>query len=288
MPLQRSHQRAWTSKESKKGARSENYFARSALRVTLQRYAPAVPRGVSMTKPGWGVVVQGEATDLQGWADNLKELFDPWVEIHWGETVLRSALLDGLASANAVSDRALAYIDRINGAMALWQQAGPLRFGKRVIQFTADGKQHRTMFPQTASVEIRGSNAMRADTIHLGPDGKPVPPPPPQPSEVQRWAAIAEGDDWLDDGLIYFGKADDWFAIYKSLECLIERSGGGKERAFLDLNWEPEAEVKRLKQTANWARHARRIFDPPPNPMTLKDARVLLGRLLQRALRGHP
>jgi hypothetical protein len=87
-----------------------------------------------MTKPGWGAVVQGEPTDLQGWTDNLKEPFDPWVEIHGGETVLRSALLDGLATANAVRGRAPAYIDRINGAMALSQLAGPLRFGERVIQ----------------------------------------------------------------------------------------------------------------------------------------------------------
>jgi hypothetical protein len=241
-----------------------------------------------MTKPGWGAVVQGEPSDLQGWTDNLKEPFDPWVEIHGGEMVLRSALLDGLATANEVRDRALAYIDRINGAMALWQQAGPLRFGGRVIQFTADGKQHPTFFPASASAELRGSGGMRVEVTPIGTGGKPVSPPPPQPSEVQRWAAIAEGDDLLDDGLIYFGKADDWFDIYKSLECLIERFGGGKERAFLDLKWEPEAEVKTLKQTANWWRHARRLFDPPPNPATLKDARVLLGRLLQRALRAHP
>jgi hypothetical protein len=227
---------------------------------------------------------------LEAWANTLKEPFDPWVEIHGGETVLRSASLDELTSANAVRDRAPAYIDRINGAMALSQFAGPLRFGERVIQFTADGKQHRTMFPQTASIELRGSGGLRADTIHIGPDGKPVAPPPPEPTEVQRWVAIAEGDYLLDDGLIYFGKGDDWFDIFKAFECLIEKFGGN-EGAFLALNWEPEAEVKRLKQTANWARHARRKFDPPPNPMTLKDARVLLGRLLQSAFRAcdpHP
>ena len=239
-----------------------------------------------MTKPGWGAVVQGEPTDLQGWTDNLKEPFDPWVEIHRGETVLRSALLDGLATANAVRDRAPAYIDRINGAMALSQLAGSLRFGERVIQFTADGKQHRTMFPQTVTFELRGSSVLRVDARHIGPDGKPVPPPPPQPSEVQRWVAKADGDKLLGDALMYFRKGADWPDIYKALECLFERAGG--EHEFLALNWEPKGEIRRLKHTAAWARkwaqHARPKGKPPTDPMNLNDAHALLGRLLRRAL----
>jgi hypothetical protein len=203
------------------------------------------------------------------------------VEIHGAETVLRSASFDELlASASEVRDRATALIERLNGAVALSQQARQLRLGG-VIQFAPDGGMHRTMF---ASGTLEGKGKLRANAIVIGPDGKPVPTPPPQPSEVQKWTTLAESDDLLDDALIYFGRAIDWFDIYKALECLILRFGGN-ESAFLALGWASETGINRLKRTANWARHARRKFSPPPNPTSLKDARALLGLLLRRALK---
>ena len=65
--------------------------------------------------------------------------------------------------------------------------------------------------------------------------------------------------------MIYFGRVSIpdpvrhpptlWFDIYKALECIMGRFGG--ESAFIALDWAPREDVKRLKQTANWARHAR-------------------------------
>jgi hypothetical protein len=100
---------------------------------------------------------------------------------------------------------------------------------------------------------------------------------------VQHWSTNADSEPLLDDALIYFGKATDWFDIYKCLECLILKFGPS-EAGFLALDWAPSDDVKRLKQTANYARHAKRKFDPPPKPMELRDARVLLSLLLRRAL----
>jgi hypothetical protein len=233
-----------------------------------------------MPKVGWGAVVLGEPPDLEDWANVLKEPFDPWVEMHGTETVLRSASLDELASASEVRDRSIAQIERLNGAMALSQGSKPLRFGG-VVQFTADGRLHRTIFAEMAVFET--GDRLHATATVIGPDGKPVPQPPPQASEVQRWMEIADGDPLLDDAFIYFGKAVDWFDIYKALECLILKFGGS-ENAFLELSWAPKADVLRLKQTANWARHARRKFDPPENPMPIREARELMAELLRRAL----
>ena len=234
-----------------------------------------------MTKPGWGAVVQGEPSDLEDWAYTLKEPFDPWIEMHGTETVLRSASLDELETANEVRDLANLQIERLNGAVALSQGAKPLRFGG-VIEIAHDGKLHRTMFAEMGAYELR--DKMRAFGLVIGPDGKPSPPAPPQPTEVQAWTKVAEDDELLDDALIYFGRATDWFDIYKTLECLIMRFGGGKEEAFLSLGWAAAAEITRLKRTANSARHAKRKFLPPPKPMDVKEARLLLGQLLQRAL----
>jgi hypothetical protein len=77
----------------------------------------------------------------------------------------------------------------------------------------------------------------------------------------------------------------NWFDVFKVLECLIERFGGGKEKEknFLALKWAPKKRIQLLKRTANWAaRHAG--LKRPPKPMELLEARQLVGRLLRRAL----
>jgi hypothetical protein len=234
----------------------------------------------SGTKPGWGAIILGDPTDLEDWAHVLQAPFDPWVETHGTQTVLRSASLDELGSAGEVRDRAIAKIERLNGAVSLSQGAKPLRFGG-AIEFTSDGKQHTTIFAEMVLMD--SDDKIRATALVIGQDGKPVPPSPPQPTEVQRWAVAVENDDLLDDALVYFGRASDWFDIYKTLECLILRFGPS-ESEFLKLNWAPGAEIDRLKRTANWARHAKRKFAPPPSPMALEDARSLLAQLLRRAL----
>ncbi|WP_156944748.1 hypothetical protein [Bradyrhizobium sp. Ec3.3] len=131
------------------------------------------------------------------------------------------------------------------------------------------------------------------------------------PSEAQRWLAIADSEDRLEDALIYFGRASAtdpgrhppafWFDIYKALECLIDRFGGaaaakargigGKRRLkqsaaeaeFIKLDWAPPNDVERLKRTANWARHARRKFDQPSPATTEQEAKDLMIRLLRKA-----
>ncbi len=229
-------------------------------------------------KAGWGAAVQGNPSDIAHWEAALKKPFDPWVESHDNKTLLRSAALDELQSATEVRDQAVALIDRLNGALALHRDAGPLRFNG-VTQFMPDGARHQTIFAE--AVEAIGLVGTLTVMV-TGPDGQPNPPPPPTASDVQVWAGLAEADDYLDDALIYFGTATEWFDIYKTLETLMLSAGG--ERAFLARHWAPEKDIKRLKQTANSARHAKRRYQPIPDPMELREARRLISQLLRRAL----
>ena len=226
----------------------------------------------AVSKRRWGVRIRGAASDLEDWIFVLKQPFDPWVEVHGDDTVLCSQSFDESSSAEEVRGRALTQIERLNGAIAVSQGAEPVQFDG-VVEFSPDGRVHRTVFAEM--VVSLGRAKLRATAEALGPDGKPLPAPPPQPSEVQSWITIVDGDALLEDALIYYGRAIDWFDIYKTLECLILRFGGN-EAAFFALNWAPADEVERLKRTANWARHARRKYDRPPNPMTLDDARNLI------------
>jgi hypothetical protein len=88
--------------------------------------------------------------------------------MHGTETVLRSASLDELETANEVRDLANLQIERLNGAVALSQGAKPLRFGG-VIEIAHDGKLHRTMFAEMGAFELR--DKMRAFGVAIGPDG---------------------------------------------------------------------------------------------------------------------
>jgi hypothetical protein len=169
-----------------------------------------------MPTPGWGVVIRGDPEDLSVWQHMLKHPSDVWVETHNGETVLRATSLDKLESAPEVLTRASAYIDRLNGAMALSHGSRSVQFGRTIIKFTSDG---RSVWVEGAQFEVSTSLIAGAAT-GIGPDGKPVPP---APSEVQRWSEIADQETWLNEALIFFGRAfgratnDSWFDIYKAL-----------------------------------------------------------------------
>ena len=103
-----------------------------------------------MPKPGWGAIVIGQERDLAIWKHELKEPFDPWVEKNNDETILRSQSFDNLSSADEVRNSAVALIEWLNGATALAQQAKPVRFNG-VIQISADGKVHRTLFAEAVA-----------------------------------------------------------------------------------------------------------------------------------------
>jgi hypothetical protein len=235
-----------------------------------------------MTKQ-WGAVLRGHDYDLEDWRYMLRPPFDPWVEVHGADAVLLSASLDGLTSASEVRDRVVAHIDRLNGVMFAMRQSQPLQFSG-VVELAPDGKVHRTLFLEGGAF---GRSRVGAITVTIGgPDGKPKPEPPPKRSEAQMWAAIADGDDLLEDALIYFGRvsAPDpgqhpptfWFDIYKALECLMHRSGGKTD--FLALNWAPSKDVERLKRTADWAAkesqavtsHDRAGSEGPDEPLAAK------------------
>src|SRR5262249_7510267 len=156
----------------------------------------------------------GDPADLLAWQHMLKHQSDVWVETHNGETVLRATSLDALQSAGEVRDRAIAYIDRLNGAMALSHDSRPVQITRAGVQFTQDRHVRHRNFPVgRGGFEYRGSVATISPTV-IGP------------SEVQRWSAIADQETLLDDALTYFGRATDWFDIHKALECLEEKFGG--------------------------------------------------------------
>jgi hypothetical protein len=110
----------------------------------------------------------------------------------------------------------------MNGALALWNGARPVQFGG-VLRIEEDGREHLTVFGEVAAF---GRSAMRAAAVVLGSDGNPLPHPPPQPSQPQVWNELAELEDDLSDLLEQFGRADNWYDIYKTIEIAAHVVGG--------------------------------------------------------------
>jgi hypothetical protein len=77
--------------------------------------------------------------------------------------------------------------------------------------------------------------------------------------------ALCDGVVKDSDASVHFARGDDWFDIYKALECLEMRFGGEEE--FRSRGWADKGKIKLLKRTANSGRRARKKFDPPPHPM---------------------
>jgi hypothetical protein len=223
--------------------------------------------------------LEGDEVDLEDWRLSLGEPFDPSAfKLSSGETVLRSADFDGLTEAEEVRERALVLIGRLNGALKLWNDARPVRFAG-VYQIDGQGKQHTYIFAEMAAFEL-GRCVMRATATVLGPDGQPIPPPPPRPSQPQSWNQLAQLNDDVSDLLDHFGRADNWYDIYKTIE-FAEHLVGSEQRLWATLDADGKA-GKRLKASANYYRHAKAYR--PHNLLSLGEGKSILAVMIRKVL----
>lgn len=231
----------------------------------------------------WGCVLQGADFDLEDWADCLKKPFDPWIHRNGSQFALRSKTFDDALDAQEVRDRSVALIDQLNGAMAALKGSSPVSFGG-VVEYAQDGKEHATIFID-AMIETRS----RVKAIASTPGGQAQAPTPVE-CPAQEWVRIAEQDGHLEDALDYFGRASlpvkrndptHWFDIYKTIESLEHKYGG--EKGLQSKGWVAADDLKALKTTANFSRHARRKFAPPKTPVSVQTARSLLATIVKGA-----
>lgn len=229
--------------------------------------------------PGWYAQLAGEKVDLSDWVYTLNEPFDPVaIEEPNGTFVLRSNEFESAETAAEVREKALALIARINGAMALMHSATPVRFAG-VIRIDEERNRHTYAFGEMVAVEF-GRLVMRSTAVVLGRDGKPLPPPPPQPSAAQVWNRLAAQNDDVADLLEQLGKADGWYEIYKTIE-IAEAIVGGR-RQLEGILGEARSEFAQMRRTANFYRHARA---PRPAVLTaLAKAKSLLNFAVRTVL----
>jgi hypothetical protein len=229
--------------------------------------------------PGWFIQLTGHEFDFLYWERALSPPFDPWCErIPRSEScvwALRSRSFENLQNAAEVRERAIPLIQRLNGALGVEVSAEALTLNS-VGRIDDQGGIQFAVF---AEVHLRGRTMATAE----GRDakGNVIPPPLPNASVVQKWIAAAEEHEDIADLLVFAGRADNWFDIYKTLE-LAETLAGGQPK-LRTLLGDARDEYERMRRTANCYRHAS-YSSPPKVLTTLTEARPLLSVIVRAVL----
>lgn len=224
-------------------------------------------------------MLSGYEGDLSEWRYELAPPFDPYVlKVSETETALWSADVQDAQDAAEVRERASTILRVLNGALKLSVSSEPVTIAS-VARVDDAGVRSTHMFFEPASMKVRAF-ALRPVVAVYDADGNLIPPPPPTPSRAQRWSRLGRSYDVVADMLDHYGRADNWFDIYKTIE-LAETLFGGEHKLKRILG-PRAADAKRLKQSANFYRHARQ--PQPDDLLTLDKASLLLGDVMQMVL----
>jgi hypothetical protein len=224
-----------------------------------------------MEKEKWGAVLDGHVFDLSDWSEALLPPNDPWVE-KWtiGDTerfILMSRDFGDMKDLQEAYERASLLITKLNGAFLTRPDTQSVTL-QGVAERSPDGTFRQMVSAAVGSAHGRG----RAGAISFGNNA------PNGPSTVQRWIALADRNELVDDLLMHQSKPSNWYDLYKVFEDVRELCG--KALPLSKRSWCPsERDLKNFSHTANYFRHslahpARR--SPPSTPMTLEEARTLV------------
>jgi hypothetical protein len=226
----------------------------------------------------WLIELEGNEIDKSIWKALAKPPFDPHIITHniSGRTIhgLRSEEVDNAQSAREAMEIAETVCDRIYGAVSLEYATEPLT-PTRVYSINLDGSLGAHMLIDPAVIKIRGGwiemgsgNAQDDMSASLL-----------SPSNLQRWNAALTNGDEVRDLIMFVGRSNNWFDIYKALEISINLSGSENDLvAFLKKKNGPD--LKKLKRTANHFRHATKVNSLPPTAPSLVQAREQLARIV--------
>lgn len=208
---------------------------------------------------------------MADWRFMLRPPFDPWVEqrtVHGQDMpVLFAAILEEAASALDVRQIADVLVGRVNGAIALSGRGARVAIagvvdagdGVPVLHTFVTGSAVLPALQSSATVTVRN------------PDGSipaPAPPALPAASLAQLWLD-AGATDYVEELLVYAGRADNWFDLYKLIEVSEVIHGG--EHALR----EAYPDIKAAKVTANIYRHSRaKGLQLPPNLLAFEDVKA--------------
>jgi len=230
----------------------------------------------------WRVHLQGEQFDLQ----ELKEILlgnDPCIIEEQSNFYLTSKAWDKLESSREVNTQAKAYIQELENAAYLhYKDTTSLTIGG-IIRLDDDGTRHHILIAEAGHFNYRGGRVRFMGIASGEPDriqGRPEHP-------VLKFLRKSK-NPLVKDALRFYRKGD-WVNLYKAYEIVNDAVHGKRE--LVRRGWITKELLNRFTQTAQSrkalgddARHASVKFIPPKNPMTINEAKTIVGSLLQKWL----
>lgn len=231
----------------------------------------------------WQVRLGGETPDLESLVEALSGTTNV-VADHAGY-VLESAEFDGLSEPAAVSARAAALLDAVNGlGRAYLDDFRGVRFaGVERVDEAGRSTAYDWATVSGRAVISAVEQIVAADGSVVEPEFRERPPVP----NLDAALKTAVADPAVAKALrLYAGADRDWRLLYVILELILDEVGGAK--AIADAGWASASEIRLFKHTANSpsalgddARHGAESTAPPPKPMSLTQARQLVERVLR-------
>ena len=223
----------------------------------------------------WSVCLDGDDADLTELARLMNAPELNVVELD-GSFSLESTGFEHLDEPRQVLDAAQPLLGVISGIARLRTPLlRPLTASAVTDHRGSTPITHKFVFPGTARLRIRAF----APTVVIG--GAAVQYERPHSLGVE----LVLDDQQVTLALALFGQEPTWVSLYQVLDVLLESVAGN--RALHRKGWAAAVEINRFTGTANnyralgpAARHARREWLPPGEPMTLDEAEALIGRLL--------
>lgn len=229
-----------------------------------------------MTDARWAVQLVGSDHDLDRIEASLDARFDPHLTQVNGTRAICSAAFDGLSDPSEVRDVAEAMVSVLRGAVELVGDPSPVTVGS-VFRVWKEGRIDAFI---SASFPARLRIVGRPPKVTVRDSLGNVVEPTPTPTPAQQWVASALDNEDIADLLTFFGRADNWFDLYKTIE-MAEKIEGGEHA--LRANFPG---LKLAKMTANSHRHARGYV--PESPISFQEAHEVVGRVVRTLLSKQP
>ena len=230
---------------------------------------------------GWEVCLTGDAADLGMLAGSFTRP-DFAISKSGEEFLLTSPEFEALNAADKIRDRAVVFIELLNGAARLaLESRTPVGIGG-VNRRHPDGCRDVVVFPEPGVFHCR-LLAPSLTVTHL--DGSTETYHPADP--IRDWIKLASTDNAVEKALKLLSSGVwDWVNLYRVLEVVKVDCKGFKN--IEGNGWATIKAMERFKRTANsWgavgkeARHAAESTMPPSKPMSLPEAKSLVLGIVQ-------
>jgi hypothetical protein len=236
----------------------------------------------------WLVQLNGDAADLALLRADFPD-GDFHVIVQEGTSFLTGSGFEQCASAENVLRAARRETDNMAAIRSLLDPTFQRPTVGNVIRVDDEARRHVFMFVEPAELRIRGA----ASVSFVGQairDGVEIQPAwSKQVTQAQNLGSTATGSQPLNEALkVWADPARTWARLYRVLEELEKHLGDRSDRVGLCLS----AERDRFTRTANTAevagldaRHGSQRFQPPADPMTLREATEFIRGLFLKVLR---